>query len=339
MHWKRGVPRARPARRSSEGGIQSSRTSRGNRTPNPSEGADGGPPRNVRDMLARGRDFLVRKGREAARLEAELLVAHVLGMGRLELFLALERPVEAAEVDRARGLFVRCGEGEPCAYITGKREFYGRDFLVEPGVLIPRSETELLVDLACEHVRRARSEQRDEQESEGEPEPGPTVSEFGTGSGCIAITLALELKGARVWASDVSPAALGIARRNADRLGARVEFLQGDGLDVLMRGAGADLLCANPPYIDPADRRGLDPLVRAFEPQEALFTPPGDPEFWVRNLIDERSRLVRPGGALLIELGFDQAPRVRRLLAERELEGRFHSDLEGVLRVLEVPIS
>jgi release factor glutamine methyltransferase len=306
--------------------------------PNPSEGRDGEPPRTVRDMLARGRDFLVRKDRQAARLEAELLVAHVLGMGRLELFLALERPVEPAEVDRARGLFLRCGTGEPCAYITGKREFYGRDFQVEPGVLIPRPETELLVDLACEHVRRARAEREGERESEGEPEHGPRVSEFGTGSGCIAITLALELKGARVWASDVSPAALAIARRNAERLGARVEFLQGDGLDVLIRAGGADLLCANPPYIDPADGRGLDPLVRAFEPQEALFTPPGDPEFWVRSLIDERSRLVRPGGSLLVELGFDQAPRVRRLLAERELEGHFHADPEGILRILEVPL-
>jgi release factor glutamine methyltransferase len=279
-------------------------------------------------MLARGREFLARKGREEARLEAELLVAEALGMNRLELFLALERPVQEVEILAARELLVRRGRGEPCAYITGKREFYGRDFHVAPGVLIPRSETELLVDVARDGRRSSASESRAK---------APTrIAEFGTGSGCIAITLALECRDAVVWASEISPAALEIARGNARRLGATLELIEGDGLDVLKRDERADVFCANPPYIDPSAARGLDPLVRSFEPEEALFAPAGDPEYWVRRILDERAELVRPGGSLLVELGFDQAPRVRRLLLERDLEGSIHADLQGVERILEV---
>jgi len=101
---------------------------------------------------------------------------------------------------------------------------------------------------------------------------------------------------------------------------------------------GADLFCANPPYVDPKERAGLEDDVATFEPGEALFAPEGDPDHWVRRFLDQRAELVRPGGLMLIELGFDQAPRVRELLQERELTGRFHADLGGVERVLEVTI-
>ncbi len=273
-------------------------------------------------MLALGRDFLTRKGREAARLESELLCAHALGLSRLELFMSIERPVEPSEVDSARALLVRCGKGEPTAYITGKKEFYGREFSVAPGVLIPRPETELLVDLA-----RERLADRD----------APLVSEFGVGSGCIAITLALEHPGARVRASDISSSALAIARNNAELLGAGLELIEADGIEALTREP-AHLFCSNPPYIDPVQPTGLEDSVRAFEPPEALFAPEGHPEHWVRLFIEQREHLVRAGGVLLVEIGFEQAPRVRRLLDHAQVEGRIHADVEGIERVLEVRV-
>lgn len=278
------------------------------------------PPRTAREMLARGRAFLEAKGDPEARLHAELLVAHALGLDRLHLFLELDRPVVPEEVDRARGLLVRRGRGEPAAYLTGTREFYGRPFRVGPGVLVPRSETELVVDRARELLAAT---------------PEPRVAELGTGSGCIAVTLALEVPGARVVASDVSSEALAFARENAEALGAEVLLLEGDGLAPLAAHAPFELLVSNPPYVDPDDPE-LEPSVRAHEPGIALFAPQGDPDRWVRTLVDEGLALLAPEGALLVELGHDQAPRVRALCADRGLAPHFHEDATGHERVLEV---
>ncbi|MEL6714143.1 MAG: peptide chain release factor N(5)-glutamine methyltransferase, partial [Planctomycetota bacterium] len=140
-------------------------------------------PRTAREMLGLARGFLERKGLGEARLEAELLVGHALGLDRLRLFMELDRPVSGAEVDAARDLLVRRGRREPTAYIVGRREFFGRDFLVGPGVLVPRPETELIVDRARELVR--------ERPDGSEP---PVVLDVGTGSGCLAVTLFLELE-------------------------------------------------------------------------------------------------------------------------------------------------
>jgi len=270
-------------------------------------------------MLGRGREFLERRGLAEARLEAELLVAHALGLDRLHLFLQLERPVVAAEVERARTLLVRRGRGEPTAYLVGEREFYGRPFAVRPGVLIPRPETELLVDLARERLAGARA---------------PRVLDVGTGSGCIAITLALELDAPEVVAVERSAAALALARENAERLGARVRFEQGDAFAPLGGQERFDLVVSNPPYVDPAAADGLAPEVREHEPLEALFAPPGDPDHWARRLAREAPARLTPGGTLLVELGFDQAAR---LSAEDGpfAAARFHADLAGVRRVLE----
>ena len=141
---------------------------------------------------------------------------------------------------------------------------------------------------------------------------------------------------ASLRASDVSTSALAVASNNALVLGAEVTWLEGDGLDVLAAEGPADLFCSNPPYIDPARPDGLDPAVRAFEPAEALFAPEGRPEHWVLEMLEARAKLVKPEGALLVELGFDQAPRVRAHLDELGIEGRIHADLEGIERVLEV---
>ncbi|MEM7311327.1 MAG: peptide chain release factor N(5)-glutamine methyltransferase [Planctomycetota bacterium] len=271
-------------------------------------------------MVARGREFLERKGVESARLEAELLVAHALQLDRLKLFLNLERPVTRDEVARARELLVRRAQGAPTAYLVGEREFYGRPFAVGPEVLIPRPETELLVDRARERA--------------GERQ-GLRVLDVGTGSGCIAISLALELDEAEVLAVDISPAALAVARSNAERLGAAVELLEGDGLGPAAARGPFDLIASNPPYVDPKDAPTLAAEVREHEPATALFAPAGDPDHWVQRLVREAPALLAPGGALLIELGADQSERALAIAVDAGLEASVTPDLAGIPRVLE----
>ena len=282
-------------------------------------------PRTAAEMVRMAREFLERKGVDSPRLEAELLVAHALGLDRLKLFLSLDRPVSGAEVDRARDALVRRGRREPAAYITGSREFYGRPFRVGPGVLVPRPETELLVDRAREIVReRVCGVLR--------------VLDLGTGSGCIAVTLALEIPSARVLAVDVSGPAVLCARANADALGATLEIAEGDGLEFLDRAAAAerfDLVVSNPPYVGTDERASLAPEVAEHEPAVALFAPDGDPDFWVRSLLDRAARALAPGGKLLVELGHRQSARALSLALERGVPARTHRDLAGIERVLE----
>ncbi len=268
------------------------------------------------------REFLARKELDEARLEAELLVAHALGLDRLGLFLQLDRPVTPEEVDAARDLLVRRGRREPVAYIVGRREFYGRDFEVGPGVLVPRPETELLVDLARE-------------EAAARPAGAPlAVFDLGTGSGCIAITLALELEGAEVTAVDLSEEAVRRARANAERLGARIEVVAGDGLEVLGLRGPVDLVVSNPPYVTREERDSLAPEVRDHEPELALFAPAGDPDHWVRRLVQSAPEALRPGGVLLVELGAEQGERALALAREAGLEADLVADLARIPRVL-----
>lgn len=286
------------------------------------------PPRDLREMLARGRRFLERQGLSEWRLEAELLVAHAVGLRRLDLFQQLDRPVDAGEIQRARELLVRRARREPTAYLIGLREFYGLEFEVGPAVLIPRPESELLIDLARERLR-------------GRLTPGrpARVFELGTGSGNLAVALAKHAPGVELLASDRSPAALELARRNAQRHGAPVRFLEGDGFAVLgPQEAPFDLLLSNPPYIDPDARASLAPEVREHEPAAALFAPQGQPDFWVWEIVSAGLPRLLPGGTALVELGFDQAARLAPQLAERGLPARFHRDLEGHARVLELQL-
>ncbi len=287
-------------------------------------------------MLERAREYLRRHGLGEWRLEAELLVAHALGLGRLQLFLALDRPLEPQEVQRARELLMRRAAREPVAYLTGEREFYGRPFRVGPGVLVPRPETELIVDLA-----------RAELAGRLFPGGGPRVLDVGTGSGCLAVTLAQELPGAQVDAVDVSPEALGFARGNAERLGAAVRFHQLDALRVLRAGgmrqiSGGrpyDLVVSNPPYVAPEARDELPRDVRDHEPQAALFAPEGRPDAFAEVLVGAAEDLLAEDGLLLVELGFDQAARLGPRLAGGDLarpgwRARFERDLERHERVL-----
>lgn len=244
--------------------------------------------------------------------EARLLLCHVLGVTLAALEAHPERKVSLPDAAAFEALAARRTAGEPIAYLTGRREFYGLDFLVTPDVLIPREETELLVDIALES-RAAR------------------ILDLGTGSGCLAIAVAKHLPQAQVTAVDASPAALAVARANAARHGVCVRFLQGDWFAPLA-GERFDLILANPPYVAEADPHLAQGDVR-FEPRGALAAGPDGLDDIRRIVAGAPAHLV-PGGRLWLEHGYDQARAVAALLdAAGFVAIEQRRDLAGILRV------
>lgn len=245
--------------------------------------------------------------------EARLLLGYSLG--KSAAWLEAHRDDEVCCEAEYAALVGRRASGEPIAYLVGVREFYGRDFAVTPDVLIPRPETELLVDVAKTKVG-----------------PGGTarILDLGTGSGCLAVTLALELPRARVTAVDVSPAALAVARGNARRLGARVEFVASDWFAALPPQR-FDLIVANPPYVAAGDPHlGAGDL--RFEPTGAL-TDHADGLSAIRRIVAAAPRWLAPQGWLFFEHGYDQAAAVRQLLESAGLsEIEQQRDLAGIIR-------
>ena len=208
------------------------------------------------DVLRLSTTYLGDHGSATARLDSELLCAQALGIRRLDLYLQFDRPLDELELGAIRELVRRRGKGEPVAYITGTREFYGRSFTVTSDVLIPRPDTETIVERALLALR-AR---------DGRP---ARVADLGTGSGCIAITLAAEVPGTEVIATDISAAALGVARANAERLEVAATFVECSWADAL--DGDVDLIVSNPPYVTTAELDGVDRDVRDFEPHGALL--------------------------------------------------------------------
>lgn len=234
--------------------------------------------------------------RAEARLEVRILLEWVLKADRAWLLAHQDEDLEADALQAYEGLLIRRLAGEPIAYIVGRREFYGRPFEVGPDVLIPRPETELLVDLA-----KARL-----------PATGAAeVLDLGSGSGCIAITLALERPDCRVVGVDQSLASLDLARKNAAALGARVEWLQSDWYAAL-EGRKFDLIVSNPPYIEERDAHLETGDVR-FEPRHALASGPHGLDDLAAIIGQARSHLM-PGGWLVLEHGWNQGPRVMELM-------------------------
>ena len=249
---------------------------------------------NVRDLLAMASQRL---GGGDARLEAELLLAHALGTTRARLYAWPEHEPEAHQ----RAVFERLVDarvrGEPIAYLTGRREFWSLDLAVTPDVLIPRHETELLVELALERIPRDRTSH---------------VADLGTGSGAIALAIARERPLAHVTATDASTGALDVARGNATRLGlSNVAFAAGDWL-AAVGDARFDVIVSNPPYIAADDAHLAQGDLR-FEPASALASG-ADGLDAIRRIVADASSHLADGGALLLEHGFDQSARVRALL-------------------------
>jgi len=251
--------------------------------------------------------------------EAFLLLGHVLGLGEAQIIARGEQRVDPEAAGRFRALLARRLRGEPVAYLTGEREFYGRSFRVDPRVLIPRPETEHLVAAALAWPLP----------------PGPRILDVGTGSGCLSVTLAAELPEARVTATDLSPGALAVARGNALRHGVseRVALVASD-LAMALRLDAFDLLLSNPPYVALGDAPQLSTEVRDFEPHLALFAPRQGLAV-IEALLDAAAGLSR-GGGLIFEIGDGQADAVAALLERAphlDLEG-LHSDYAGKARVV-----
>ena len=246
----------------------------------------------ARSALEWTRAHFSRCGIESARLDAELLLAEVLGLTRLGLYLDLDRPLSADERTRYKVLLRRRATREPLSQILGRHEFWGRNFVVSADVLTPRPESETLI----EDVLRWAREQT-----------AGTLLDVGAGTGCLAITLALELPEWRVLASDVSLAALRTAARNAKDLGARVHFLAADLLSPLASFPSLNAVVSNPPYLTDAALSGSMPEVRDFEPQIALRGRSPDGLGVHRALANDAAALLVPGGMLWLEIAPDQA--------------------------------
>ena len=279
-------------------------------------------PRTIAQALAWAAGLLGQAG-PTPRLDAELLLAHALGWPRARLLAEGRAPLDAEHLRAFELLVERRRALEPVAYLTGHKEFFGRDFLVDRRVLVPRPETELLVDLALVRARQLAADQQP-----------IVVADIGAGSGCIAVTLALELPAAEVLAVDLSPGALEVARANAERYGVagQLRLLQGDLLAPL--GTPVKLLVSNPPYTVLA---AIDENVRRHEPRLALDGGPDGLDLYRRLLADAPARL-RPGGSLLLEIGADQAAAVAALARAAFPAGRIgvHRDLAGLDRVITV---
>lgn len=265
-------------------------------------------------------DFASR-GIPSARLDAELLCAHALGIDRVRLYMDLDRPLLPTELAAVRELVQRRRKREPVAYILGRREFWGRPFEVGPAVLVPRPETESLI----EHALTLLGKDRD-----------ACVLDLCSGSGCIAITLALERPLARVVATDVSGAALDVARRNVEKLGVatRVELREGDLFEAVRTDELFDVVTANPPYLSAEELSECAPDVREHEPRIALVAGPAGDELLARIATGVIAHLS-PGGHLLSEIGSGQAARARALFEAAGLRDvRVVPDLGGLDRVV-----
>ena len=276
----------------------------------------------IANSLREASQALEARGVPESRREAGSLLSFVIGKDRTFLISHADDSLEEPEVDRFREVVARRAEGEPLQYITGVQDFYGREFRVTPDVLIPRPETELLVEAALEVIADVR---------------GPSICDVGTGSGCIALTLLCERTDARAVAVDVSEAALKVAAQNAHVLGVgdRIELKISDCFDGLDRTT-FDLIVSNPPYVSSAALPALQREVRDHEPLVAL-SPGADGLSVIRRLLRDAPGFLNAGGHLIMEIGFDQGETVQSLIDTklwRLVEIR--PDLQSIPRILVV---
>jgi release factor glutamine methyltransferase len=271
----------------------------------------------VLEVLKLASDHLQKHGSDSARLDAEVLLAHALGLRRLDLYLKFDRPLSEAELVEYRSLTANRAKGEPVAYLVGHKEFMGLDFVVTPAVLVPNPDTEVLVQRAVELAREAGRALR--------------MADVGTGSGCIAIAVAHYAPNIEVLASDTSEAALEIAARNValHALGDRVQLVCGDLMAPLT--GSFDLVCANLPYVSAGARL---PAEVVAQPARALYAEAGGSAL-LKRLLEEAPARLNPGGHVLAEL--DPSILTDAVgAANRSFAGhRVHRDLAGRERVIE----
>lgn len=255
----------------------------------------------VDEALKYGKRALIKAGVETPLLDAEVLLAHVLGVRRMDLYLEPKRKLKEEELKSYMALLERRRSRVPVAYITGKKEFYTLEFFVKEGVLVPRPETEFLVEEVLKRISDIKE---------------PKVAELCCGSGAVAVSIAYFKEDALVWASDISETAGEVTLHNASKHGleGRVRFLLGDLWQPFEEEGlrGFDLVAANPPYIPSGMLQNLPPEVKR-EPRKALDGGPDGLDFY-RRIISGASKFLKPGGSIVLEIGHDQGEKVSRLL-------------------------
>lgn len=257
----------------------------------------------VLEAIQKAAAFFESKGVDSPRLQAELLLAHVLKLPRMRLYLSFDRVLTAAEVDPFRELVRRRGLREPLQHIIGTVSFCGIELACSSAALIPRPETELLARLAWEFLRQV-------------PAATPVAFDLGTGTGCLPIALATNCSTARLVAGDISSDALDLARSNAQQRGVadRIEFVQGDGFAGVAAGSRFDLIVSNPPYIPTAEIATLQAEVRDFDPRAALDGGADGLDFY-RRIAREAGAFLNPDGRIMLEFGDGQAAALREIFS------------------------
>lgn len=268
-------------------------------------------------------EFLTGKGIDSPRLSAELLLSHVVGLKRIELYTQFDKPVAKQQLDHLHDLVKRAGQNEPIAYLVGKTEFYSLELNITTDCMIPRPETELLVARAIEFLRTRRTGTQ-------------FVCDLCTGSGCIAVAIAGNYPNARIIATDICDAALAIAAENVEKyqLGNRITLLCGDLFDPVVPQLDVnefDLIVCNPPYVSDAEYEKFDRNVKDYEPKIALFAGVDGLDIY-RRIIEKAEQFLKPGAALMLEIGYAQGRAVKELLeqtgvfAEIKIEKDFHNN-------------
>ena len=245
---------------------------------------------------------------DSPRLQAELVLAHILKMARMRLYLNFEKVLSEEETNLSREFVKRRGQREPLQQILGTTSFCGYEIAVNRDVLVPRPETEMLAETGWKLLHSISA-------SGG---TAPAALDFGTGSGCIAIALALKVPTARIFASENSPAALQLARQNADthQLSRRIQFLEGDGFELASSAKPLDLVISNPPYIPDAEIETLQPEVKSFEPRSALAGGTDGLDYY-RNFSRQAAAWLRPGGKIMLEFGDGQESALEKMFGEQ----------------------
>ncbi|MFN6110336.1 MAG: peptide chain release factor N(5)-glutamine methyltransferase [Planctomycetota bacterium] len=281
-------------------------------------------PWTIQRLLVWTTDFFKQKGRDAPRLAAEVLLAEALGCRRIELYTRYEEVPAEPHLSRYRDWVKRHAAGEPVAYLVGHRDFYSLGFRVTPDVLIPRPETELLVVETLDALKQLNR-------------PHPLVVDVGTGSGCVAVAIASQASPARLFAVDISPAALAIARENATahKLEDRIEFLQSNLLENLPPAIVPDVVVSNPPYVGRNEVGTLAEDVRKYEPESALFGGERGDELTAR-LIEQAAQRLAPGGWLIFETSPMLAARCLEKVRETGAfaQGQIKKDLARLDRAI-----
>lgn len=273
----------------------------------------------IGQALRRAAGVLAAAGIDTAALDARVLLMHILGADAVYLTVHRDQPLTAQQQAQYDAWIHRRALHEPAAYITGEREFMSLSFLVRPGVLIPRPDTEVLAEYAIERCKHIEN---------------PAVLDLCTGSGALAVSIAHDVPSASVTAVDISDIALDTARENAARHGVDVSFLQMDVLDGLVGLSGAfDMVVSNPPYVRPEVIAALSPDVREFEPLSALDGGADGLTFY-RALVRSVPQILKQGCILAFEVGYDQADAVAALMDERFTQIEVLRDLAGHARVV-----